>query len=856
MFNYNYISQNWNKNEKDFLSGLDYAIIQDLKKSGLSLETIKTAELNRFNGDADDLKSLLGFSSIDKQSILQTCSLLRIPYFSKGEMIHYCRVKLYPELSCIKYLSPKYSAPIPYILPSVYSIKEKKNKEIWVTEGEKKALKLVQDGEYAIGLSGVWNFRAGKDSDESQQNKELWDDIRDFIIAGRTFYIAYDADLVKNSDVRKALFSLSITLQNLGTIVKIVTWDGTRGKGVDDYLSAGGDLTEIKQNALPLLNFIESNKEFIEDVLSSIKTIKLNDILRQQLQDVSKKAGILKKIFDSYLYRPEPPKVTDMVTDDYTIPAPYRSINDMLCIVHKKMTKMLEIEETYEEICPFFYIINTIKAIDSVELTLKFNDKTVVIDASGLGDTKKLSEQFNNSHVFITSRDAKDVADYIVNFLRVNQDMPQISYISETSWNNDNSIFYAPTVTISDTLKYSDDLTDKIAKKGNIDKQIELIQEIFGRHVGATIVCLAGLATPLLKILNIDNFVFYTRGLTGSGKTLSNLVMLSLFGNPSRLKNIMNTTITGTEIMLSKQKDMPVLLDELETSGQKAEQIHNFLINLIYNFQSGTGRTRAQRNLSLRETLKYRGVLFLTGERSIDSILTGNSSEKANLGIYRRTLELSADNIYLFDDTVNFGQIAENISKNYGHILPVWINYIKNNLSEIKERYSKFKTEYKIINLGGKQDFILLMIFVYDLFSQLFNIDLNKNITSGLKELLNYNAQIFKDEVSNPLAETEKYLNAIKEFALRSGGFVDRNNDDDNYRPPLKPMGQVESDGDNILYFYPVTTFKDFCNQYNFEKERVLNSINDYIVKKDKYFTYPKKIAGHLVKCYIFKFEI
>jgi uncharacterized protein (DUF927 family) len=836
----NWLKKNWDKDEKYFLSQLDFMIVNDLKKSSLTIETVISARIDRFSGNADDLKSILGFANIDKQSIIQACSILQIPYYLKGKIMqNYCRVRLYPELSGVKYLSPLGSTPIPYILPQVYSIKDKKNKEIWITEGEKKALKLVQDGEYCIGLSGVWNFRAGKDSDDTTQNKELFDDIREFVFNGRTFYIAYDADFIQNPDVRKALFSLAITLLNLGAIVKIATWDGSKGKGIDDYLAGGGDIVEVKQNSSEILNFIEQYKEFADDALSVLKNINLNDILKTKLQATFKKVGILKKVFDSFLYKPEPPKSQDSMYGSYTIPAPYKNVDNMLCIVHSKIDmRKGEVVETYEAVCPFFIIKNTIKANDSVELTLEFADKTIIIDASGIGDSKKLAEQFNNAHVFITNRNAKTVADYIVNFMRLNPETPRIIYVSETGWNADNSIFYAPTVFINDTVKYSDDLSDKITKKGNKDKQIELIKEIFNKNTGVSIVCLAGLASALLKPIGLDNLVFYVRGLTGAGKTLSNLIMLSMFGNPSKLKNIMNTTITGTEIMLSKQKDIPILLDELETSGMKAEQTHNFIINLIYNFQSGTGRTRAQRNLSLRETVKYRGILFLTGERSINSILTANTSEKANLGIYRRTLELNADDISLFSDTVNFSSIAESINKNYGYILPDWVSYL--GASNIVEKYNNFKANFTIENIGGKQDIILLMLFCYFKFIKLFNIDYNKNIITAIQKLFEYNKKVYNDEVADPIIEKEKYLNSIKEFALKSGSFIDKTNTDDNYRSPQRIIGQIESDDDVTYYYYTISAFKEFCNNYNYEKERVINSLNDNIEKKGKYLYYPK----------------
>jgi len=43
----------------------------------------------------------------------------------------------------------------------VWIAREKLNKPLWITEGAKKVLKLVQHERATIGLQGVWNFRSG-----------------------------------------------------------------------------------------------------------------------------------------------------------------------------------------------------------------------------------------------------------------------------------------------------------------------------------------------------------------------------------------------------------------------------------------------------------------------------------------------------------------------------------------------------------------------------------------------------------------------------------------------------------------------------------------------------------------------
>jgi len=208
--------------------GLVKLCIEDVAKSGLSPETLEKTEVRIFSGNKDSLKDRLGFASINSQDILQHCRLIEFPYFNeRSETIPY-RYKLIPSLTDkdggeIKYLHPIGKPAVPYILPEVWQIKEKTNKPIWITEGEKKSLTLIQHGRHAIALSGVWNFRAGKNSDLGG-DKNLWHEMQSFEWRGRTVYLAFDMDLWINPKVRQALYELAFKLFEKGAIVKVVTW--------------------------------------------------------------------------------------------------------------------------------------------------------------------------------------------------------------------------------------------------------------------------------------------------------------------------------------------------------------------------------------------------------------------------------------------------------------------------------------------------------------------------------------------------------------------------------------------------------------------------------------------------------
>jgi len=216
-------------------------INQDLEKSGLDQKILEKAHIKVFDGNSEILKQRLGFTSLDGQPLSQAFKLLEIPYFNgTGEIVLY-RYKLYPSTKTkdgkdIKYLHPLGKPAIPYILPEIWEIKDKPNKPIWITEGEKKALKLIQSGGYAIALSGVWNFKAGKDS-INQDEIDLWKELKDFNWNGRTVYLAFDMDWKNNPQVRQALWELALRLYGLGAVVKVATWNAGKGKGIDDYLA-------------------------------------------------------------------------------------------------------------------------------------------------------------------------------------------------------------------------------------------------------------------------------------------------------------------------------------------------------------------------------------------------------------------------------------------------------------------------------------------------------------------------------------------------------------------------------------------------------------------------------------------
>lgn len=110
---------------------------------------------------------------------------------------------------------------------------------IYVTEGVKKAACLLTHGYVGIALPGVWNAQTDGGSGLKPVISEL--------CTGRQVYLVFDSDFHTKPQVWSALQNLAYLISNNGSKeadnlpeCKIVVWDESLGKGVDDLVVQGG----------------------------------------------------------------------------------------------------------------------------------------------------------------------------------------------------------------------------------------------------------------------------------------------------------------------------------------------------------------------------------------------------------------------------------------------------------------------------------------------------------------------------------------------------------------------------------------------------------------------------------------
>jgi hypothetical protein len=200
--------------------------MKDLMKSGLSPETIQQARIYSVR-PADISRKLQGkFQKVE--------SLLAFPYHGNNAFERY---KLFPSQGDVRYFQPVGTPARLYVPPQTAEKLKDKSIPLYITEGEKKALKAAQEGLSCIGLGGLWNWSNGGEA------KDLIPDVHQIELGGRKVYIVPDNDWLKPGrrgepkNLKQAVQLLGDRLIDRGAHVHIVQLpDGPEKVGLDDYL--------------------------------------------------------------------------------------------------------------------------------------------------------------------------------------------------------------------------------------------------------------------------------------------------------------------------------------------------------------------------------------------------------------------------------------------------------------------------------------------------------------------------------------------------------------------------------------------------------------------------------------------
>ena len=177
-----------------------------------------------------------------------------------------------------RYYAPKgigdkvYFPPVPQrvreLIAQKYGLREPKPTEsfwewvsshpqipITLTEGGKKALAAISQGEVAVSLYGCLCGALSMSSEGNPTPNTLSQELQPLAANSRPITIAFDQDIKPKAkqSVAKGTRRLGAALAKFGASVRVAQWDANKTKGLDELIAAGGSqlLETVLGSAIP-----------------------------------------------------------------------------------------------------------------------------------------------------------------------------------------------------------------------------------------------------------------------------------------------------------------------------------------------------------------------------------------------------------------------------------------------------------------------------------------------------------------------------------------------------------------------------------------------------------------------------
>ena len=300
--------------------------------------------------------------------------------------------------------------------------------------------------------------------------------------------------------------------------------------------------------------------------------------------------------------------------------------------------------------------------------TIKPQERATIFNA------RKLVE-LSNLGLPVTSQNAGALVTYLDCFFADNEKRLPMSYIvPRCGWHefHDTKVFIDPrrdcdieaegkkiTCAVSDASEFAKHLRTK----GSIDEWRKAYQLAKKSPVARAVVA-ASVAAPLLDIVGERNFMLYLKARTRAGKTTAMLLGASAIGDEKIIRSF-DSTKNGLVGAAADVNDFAFLIDEKQVADGRLKEN---LADLVYALGNGVGRTRLNRDSTLKKLHDWRTIAIASGETDL-------LPENATDGADTRLLTLHApDTILSADDC----KVIRGITKdNYGHALPLVIDEIK-----------------------------------------------------------------------------------------------------------------------------------------------------------------------------------
>ncbi len=294
-----------------------------------------------------------------------------------------------------------------------------------------------------------------------------------------------------------------------------------------------------------------------------------------------------------------------------------------------------------------------------------------------------------NNGVAVTSENSKYLVRYLHDVENLNYDIiPQNNSVSRLGWTNGGD--FSPYVEdlIFDGQNDFENIYNAVRTEGSFEEWLKITKEIRETDSPARIMLAASFGSVLLKVLGKLNFMVHFWGDSEAGKSVSQMLAASVWGDPGEEGYIQtfNGTQVGTELMAGFVNSMPLILDEFQLVKDK-----RMFETIVYMLCEGIGRIRGKKTGGIQKTQTWKNCTLTSGESPITNSASGG-------GALNRIIEIECKE-KLFKDAPSTADI---LRKNYGHAGRMFIMLL-NNKGAKEETEQLYKEFYNALGTGSTE---------------------------------------------------------------------------------------------------------------------------------------------------------
>ena len=474
-------------------------------------------------------------------------------------------------------------------------------------------------------------------------------------------------------------------------------------------------------------------------------------------------------------------------------------------------------------------------------------------EAAIIFNRNKLVDLANNG-LPVTSSNANLLVDYLDAFNALNENNFPLTYtVPRCGWYtfNGKNVFIDPRRqcnTTDDDNKNINVVVDSLSQfakslyqKGKIEdwKKVYLLAK---KSPVARIMIAAAIAPILLKILGERNFLLYICAPTRAGKTTALYLAASAIGDEKIIRSF-DATKNGLAGAAADVSDFAFLVDEKQVADSR---IKEQLDTLVYALANGVGRTKLNKDSTLRKLHDWRTIAIMTGETQL---LPDNVTGGANT----RLLSINVTKEILPDSTCRI--IHDTIKDNCGLAFPLVIDKIFQLGFETLR-----KTYRELVDLFTKKYHDLLNEYcrymaVLTLADAILNATLNDVDSLPLDDSIQNSNCVFKliptyVEVSDTVRERDFILGFIAQNQNRFiGGSV-----------TLDKMQAIFGKFEKDYIYITVTALKKACDDESFDYRKLAADLveDGFFVpsetvekgRRTPLATVKKQIGAAIPRCY------